>query len=316
MGWIIFSLFTMVVLVAILMLRRAMHDQPNSSLPGRNPAYARRVAGIVGGVMLAIWGVGTLLSSLHSVPTGSVGLIFQFGSIVGQTEEGLQFTAPWQSLSEVSTQVQRKKFDQFVPFSKETQDVSVIVSLNYRVSPGAVQNLYRTVGPKWFDVLIEPRVINFFKEETVKYQSVDIAPNREHLRLDVRKRLTDELKPFSIEVVDLLIDNIDFSATFKASIEGKQVATQDTLKAEQIVIQRRFEANQVIETARGEAEAVRVRAQGQADANKLISASLTAEVIQFQAVQKLGDNVQVAILPAGQGVLIDPTTLLTPPKKP
>lgn len=274
----------------------------------------RFVSTMVMGVAIGLMFISTAISSLHAVPTGSVGLVYQFGSIVGQTGEGLQVIAPWQNLSEVSTQVQRKKFDQFVPFSKETQDVFIIVSLNYRVSPEAIQNLYRTVGPRWFEVLIEPRVVNFFKEETVKYQSVDIAPHRENLRIDVRKRLAEELRPFSIEVVDLLIDNIDFSGPFKKSIEDKQVATQNALRAEQEVNQSRFEANKLIETAKGEAEAVRVRANAQADANKVIGASLSPEVIQFQAVQKLGDNVQIAILPAGQGVLIDPTTLLTPKK--
>ena len=38
-------------------------------------------------------------------------------------------------------------------------------------------------------VLIEPRVAQNFKDETVKYKSVDIAPNREKIRQAVRQRL-------------------------------------------------------------------------------------------------------------------------------
>jgi len=44
----------------------------------------------------------------------------------------------------------------------------------------------------------------------------------------------------------------------------------------------------------------------------LLSESLTAEVIQFQALQKLADNIQIALLPSGQGLIIDPATLLKP----
>jgi hypothetical protein len=34
----------------------------------------------------------------------------------------------------------------------------VRASLNYQVSPKAVQNLFRSVGPDYYHVLIEPRV--------------------------------------------------------------------------------------------------------------------------------------------------------------
>ena len=84
-------------------------------------------------------------------------------------------------------------------------------SLNYQVSPKAVQNLFRTVGPDYYHVLIEPRVTQNFKDETVKYRSVEIAPNRESIRKSVRTKLEKELSPYSIHIVDLLLDNVDFS---------------------------------------------------------------------------------------------------------
>ena len=116
--------------------------------------------------------------------------------------------------------------------------------------------------------------------------------------------------PFSVTVTDLLIDNFDFRVEFKNAIVAKQVATQDALREQEKIKQRKAEADQAIETAKGEAESTKIRAQGQADANRLIGASLTPEVIQFQAVQKLSDKIQIALLPSGQGIIIDPATLL------
>jgi regulator of protease activity HflC (stomatin/prohibitin superfamily) len=229
---------------------------------------------------------------------------------VGQEPEGLQFIMPWQDMRIESVQVQRYRFENITAFSYETQDVFFVATLNYSVSPEAVQMLFRTVGPRWFDRLIEPRVLNFFKEETVKYQTVEVGPNRETIRQAVRTRLAQELAPFSIEINDLLIDNIEFSEAFKAAIEQKQIATQDALREQERVKQRQFEAQQQIELARGEAESIRVRAEGQAEANRLLGQSLTPEVIQFQALQKLGGNVQIALIPSGQGIILDPTTLL------
>lgn len=226
-----------------------------------------------------------------------------------QLSGGLQFIWPWQRVRIANVQVQRHQF-KLDTFSKESQDVFITATLNYQISASAVQQLYRTVGPRYFERLVEGRVNQQFKDETVKYASVDIAPHREAIRKAVRDRLTRELQPFSIGVVDLLIDNIDFSEAFKRSIEEKQIATQQALRAEQIVEQRRFEAQQEIEKAKGEAEATRLRANGQAEANRLLAESLMPEVIQFQALQKLADNVQLALLPSGQGIIIDPATLL------
>lgn len=261
---------------------------------------------ILGGLWLLI----TALATIHQVPAGSVGVVYQFGDIVGQTGAGLQVLPPWQSITEASVQVQRSRFENLTAFSKETQDVTFQMSLNYSVSPDAIQSLYRRVGPGWLNVLVEPRVHNFLKETTVQYESVNIAPHREELRKAVLVRLTEDLKPYSITVHDLLIDNLDFKPEFKHAIELKQIATQDALKAQEVVKQRENEAKQAVAAAQGEADANRIRAQGQADANRLLSASLDDRVIQFQALQKLGDNIQIAIIPSGQGIILDPATLL------
>ena len=137
-----------------------------------------------------------------------------------------------------------------------------------------------------------------------------VGPNREAIRRAVQQRLSNELGPYSIQINDLLIDNIDFRPEFKQAIEQKQIAAQDALREQEKVKQKQFEAEQAVETAKGEANATRERANGQADANRALAASLTPEVIQFQAIQKLGDNIQIALIPSGQGVILDPATLL------
>ena len=43
-----------------------------------------------------------------------------------------------------------------------------------------------------------------------------------------------------------------------------------------------------------------------------LAASLTPMLVQFQAMQRLADNLQIALIPAGEGVIIDPTSLLGP----
>jgi prohibitin 2 len=265
-------------------------------------------------VVLGLMAFSTVFASVHQVPAGHTGVVYEFGGIKGQVGEGLQFVAPWRDVLLANTQVQRRVFDKLNAFSEESQDVFVRASLNVRVSPQTIQELYRTVGPNFFNVLVESRVIQNFKDETVKYKSVEIAPNRENIRKAVRERLERELSPFSIEVVDLLLDNIDFNPEFKKAIEDKQIATQRALEEQQKIEGERHKAQQAIERAKGEGSAILFRAEKEAEANRKLAASLTSELVRYAMVQKLSDKIQVMMLPSGQNFILDSDTLRGTPK--
>ena len=320
MPWFISVAFAVIICGVAFLIGRAMRREAEPGSPEADRGLIVTVAAII---VFVLWvGAHTALTALKPIEAGSVGVVYQFGEIVGQKGEGLQFIAPWQELRTESIKVQRKRFDNVSGFSRETQDVIVSTTLNYRVDPAAVQNLYRTVGPNWFDTLVEPRINQYFKAETVKYNTVDIAPNREQIRLDVQEKLDADLRQFSITVEDLLIDNIDFTTEFKQSIEEKQIAAQNALREQERISQRQAEAQQGIESAKGEAEqererargaadAIRIRAEAQAEANRLLDASLSQQVIQYLAVDKLTDDLDLALLPSGQGIIIDPAMLLS-----
>lgn len=240
----------------------------------------------------------TVVRSFHSVPAGHVGVVYQFNDIVDQTEAGLVTTLPWQSLRQANVQVQRAHFPELNSFSQETQDVFMDATVNYRVDPKDIQDLYTEVGPDYFEKLVPTRVNQLFKDETVKYTAVQIAPNREQIRRNVAERLRTELARFSIFIEDLLIDNIRFSPEFTKAIENKQIATQDAQTARNRVEQARQEAQQLIEKAQGEAAAYRLRQR-----------NLTPLLVQQNAIDKLNPNVELIILPSGSNFLL-PSELL------
>jgi regulator of protease activity HflC (stomatin/prohibitin superfamily) len=260
-------------------------------------------------VVIGGWGA---FRSFHSVNAGHVLVVRQFGEIVGQRGDGFQTIAPWQNAEEVSVQVESQRFQMDdrgtaegaiasgPAISEETQPVYAVVTLNYRVSDKAVQELFTDVGSTYFDKVVAPRVFQVFKNETVKFKSVAVAPNREQIRQAVQLELDRQLQSFSIDVVDFLINDLDFPQEFTQAIERKQVATQDALAARQKVEQSKAEAQQEIERARGQAKAQRLRAS-----------SLTDRNLQFEALQILKEAPpQIVFLPAGQGNLLDPSTFL------
>lgn len=252
------------------------------------------------------------VSSCHQVPAGYSGIVYEFGGIIGQRGEGLQWTAPWQSMTEASVRVQGHVFQKLDSFSIETQDVFVTATLNVQVSPKDIQNLYRDVGPTYFEVLVRPRVLQAFKDETVKYRSVEIAPNRETIRQAVRARLSRELAAHSIKVEDLLIDNIDFRKEFKDAIEAKQIATQRALEEEQKIVAERHRAQQAREVAEGQGDARLTVAKKEAEANLVLAKSITPELTAYLTVLKLAPNIHVMMIPSGQPLILGGDVLRKP----
>lgn len=249
--------------------------------------------------------IATIASSASSVPAGHVGLVRGFGAIVGQRGEGLQWVAPWQNLEPASVQTRGHKFEKMTSFSSETQSITVTATINVSVLPAGIQALYREVGDKYFDVLIQPRVFQAFKDETVKYSSIDIAPKREEIRAAVREKLKAEMEAHSILVQDLLIDDISFGDKFEAAIEEKQTQSQLALAEKEKVSSERSKADQQLEHARGEAGAILINADKQAEANKKLSESLSPAFLQYLAITKLSPNVSVMMVPPSQGLLFD-----------
>lgn len=245
---------------------------------------------IIGVVLFAGW---TAVQSFHSVRAGHVGLVYSFGNIVDQTGAGLVTTMPWQNLTEASVQTERAHFDDLEAFSSDTQDVHVSATVNWHVDDANIQQLYREVGPGFFDKLVPTRVNQLFKDETVKYTAVRIAPERETIRKNVLGSLKKELAPYSITIEDFLIDNIKFSPAFTAAIEDKVVATQEA----QAAFNR-------IKKAENNASALIKEARGIKRSNQLKKQSLTKLLVQQAAIDKLNPLVKVIILPSGSNFLL------------
>jgi regulator of protease activity HflC (stomatin/prohibitin superfamily) len=296
-------------------------DEPSAVVePAPAPKYGPyKTHGRIGAaVCLGLWLLVTAAMSVETVEAGEVGVVRQFGEITSQIDEGVNFIAPWQSVDMVNVRTQRHTFgtveDPITAASSETQDVYVIATINYGVSEGNVQELIREVGSNWFDILVPTRVNQYIKQETAKYPTAEIIPNRETIRQAVLTRLQGDLgENYSITVSDFLIDNISFSTEYLQAIEDKQVATEQAQAAANRTAIVSAEAEQARVRAQGAADAVEIAAQGQADANALIDESLTPELLQWQAIQELNDNVDIMLVPSDQGLILNLPTPTTAP---
>ena len=283
MAWVIISIIVTVLAAFAVINGVGLRKQ------GKLDEGTMWIAGALVAWLVIVFGWGAT-RTFHEVPAGHVGVVYQFGGITGQVSDGFQTTWPWQSIREASIQIQRATYELGqgnAAFSQESQDVFAAATINYQVLPSAIQSLYREVGPDYEHVLIEQRVFQTFKEETVKFKAVDVAPNREVIRQRVRGRLTQQLEPYSIRVVDFQLGNLDFDPEFKVAVRNKVIAKQKAQQALNEVQQAKYEAEKVLAAA-----------DGQARANLRLSHSLTPELVRYTLVQKLGPNLQVIAVPS------------------
>jgi regulator of protease activity HflC (stomatin/prohibitin superfamily) len=271
----------------------------------RNPGEGQpKVAwwGIAASVCSAIvWVLASAAMSVHTVGQREVAIVYNFsGTISGKKDAGVVTTMPWQHIKKENIGIQHDEWqfdEKNAAVSIDQQKITSVISVNYQIDPEKVVDLYKRVGASWKTIIIDARVPQVFKETTATYATPDLTRKREQLRIDTKNRLTKELEPYDIKVVDVFVRNLGFSQTYTDAIERKQKQAQDAQTAQAKVAQVEAEARQKVATAEGAAKANVALARGEATANRLRQKSLTKLLVQQQAIEKLNPNVQVIVCP-------------------
>jgi regulator of protease activity HflC (stomatin/prohibitin superfamily) len=129
---------------------------------------------------------------------------------------------------------------------------------------------------------------------------------RTELSRIIRELMVEDMIQYGIQVIDVNIENIDFTDTFTDAVEAKQVAQQKKLttqteqeaaiivaqaEAERKVIAAKAEAETAKIAADAEAYTVEVRANAEAEANLAIAASITDALIEYNKVNQWNGTV-------------------------
>lgn len=324
MVWIVFAV--LIALLGTLSLVLVIANGRNKTQPnGSNPTDGAEASVAFFGAMAVIGLVFIVITAVtvyNKVPENHVGIVYGIGGeIVDQIPEGVNIVAPWKSVKTETLQVKLYAPEEaFTAGSKEDLAISAVVALNYRVDAANVQELWSNVGPNWFDILVPQRFEDTLKQEFKKYAVLDITANRQAIVDGTTKRLQKLLDPFSITIVNLSITDIDFTPQVNASITDKQVAEQRALternlialeeaQKERAIIRAEGDKAVAVLLAEGQADTTRIEAQGIADANRLVGNSINPQLLQWEAIKAMR-TLDMVLLPAGEGLIIDPSTLL------
>ena len=213
----------------------------------------KKIAAIVltGAAALAALAVGA--SAVKIVPAGHTGVQVHLGSVSEEVlSEGMHFVAPF--VTQVVNMDNRvlKSEANSTSASKDLQNVSSTIAVNYRLQQDSAASVFRNIGRNYEEVI---------KAVTAQFTAEELVTERQKVSDLMKENLSEKISPYGITVELFNIISFDFSEEFNAAIEAKQTAQQNALKAEQDLRRVEIEAQQEIEKAKAEAESYRLKNQ-------------------------------------------------------
>ena len=203
-------------------------------------------------------------------------MVLKFGAVSDRVmDEGLRFKIPFYE-SVVLMNVQVKKHEVTASgASKDLQEVTSQIALNYHVAPTEVNKIYQQIGVDFSDRIIDPSIHEAIKSVTAKYTAVELITNRHVVTNEITDVIRARLAPYHIYVDQVSTKDFDFSEKFKAAIEAKQEAEQLAQKATRDLDRIKTEAEQLVATSRATAQSFQLQSQ-----------TLTPQMIQMEWIKK------------------------------
>lgn len=222
--------------------------------------------------------ISFFLTGCSIVGPGERGVRISFGSAADDSlAPGIY---PWfpvvYGMTTLDTRVQKSETETSAA-SKDMQEITTRVAINWSLDPNEVAKVYKTVGAEdaVLTNVISPAVSEVLKAVTATKAAEEILTHRIELKTEIDTMLKGRLAKYGVSVNDVSIVNLSFSRDFTHAIELKQIAEQQAKQASYLAQKATQDARAAVETAKGQAEAQR-----------LLKSTITTELLQKAAIEK------------------------------
>lgn len=253
-----------------------------------------RIGAVIRDVLLAITAFILLIIvwPFNSVPTGSRGVITQFGKIVGIEPEGLVILPPWRKLSLFSIRAEAANVENAEGSTSDTQPVHVSLTVRYSIFPDRVSEVFEKYSHNGdLSSYVQTSTAEVFKAVTARYTAPDLIAQRSRVSSDINTLLVAKLEKYGAQVINIDMRNFAFQDSYMKAINSKVEQEQLRLAAENKLKTVESEQKQKVAIAEAEASAVRATADGEAYARVKV-ATAEAEALKVQA-SAISANAQV-----------------------
>lgn len=268
-------------------------------------------------VAAAILGLLTAVRTcFYTQDAGDVVVLKNFGgNIAGSTSEtGIHLRAPWQSTIVYDI---RNNVISFVADGTEdytggsatgkqvtVNDASgvaadVDIQVNYSLDPSKAIDIYKDYGSQENFVrsiaAVDARSVP--REISGQFDTITLLTDRGQFTDAIEKELSERWEKYGLIIEQVSVQEIRYPESVTSKYAEAQQALIDKEKAQ----------NEQ-ETAKVEAETKKIEAQGEADANKILTESLTSEVLQqryIDALNEIGKNGNLIITDGSTDALLN-----------
>lgn len=248
--------------------------------------------------------VGVVLCT-ERVHTGYVGVVYSAKGVEQQTiSQGWHFMSPLKHVSEFPITQQRVVFsnspsdygakehaDWHIDAPANGGTIAINLTVNYNFLPEHVIELYTKFGGMDGESLMESKIQNdiiaYVKEVTPQFSVMQIySDDRAGVNTAITNYLNEKLTAeYGINVSSALIVDAQPDDTLMQKIRAKEQAKQDAEIAELNKQTALAQAETDKVKAQAEADVKMIEAQAEADANKVLSESITPELIQMKEAE-------------------------------
>lgn len=317
---IITGIIGIVGLVASIALSKDIKNNPSTATDNYGRAKsderkpARLIARIGAGVGLLAAGLLLMGSMLFTQGVGEAKVIINLdGTIAGEKlDPGFGVKAPWQNVEDFDLFAQEVLFAgatgnapsysggevsgaEVTASVKNGAQAFIDISVVYSVDAESATEIYKEYRSqeRFTRQVVLPSILSALRDVPSAYTPVEFRGEQRGAATDqLLAKMNDKLGKYGVEVSNVNLQDIRFTEQVEESIKAVEVAQQ---KEEQA--QAELRATEV------SAQAQIVEATAAAEANRLLTQSLTPEVLQNKYLDKLGKGT-IYVVPEGSTPLI------------
>ena len=260
---------------------------------------------IISGVVAAVIALIIVITCVVRVPVGYVGVVYSANGAEQTTlSQGWHFTSPMKHVADFPISQQQ------IVFSNDPEDygvkehadwhidapasggmVGINLTVNYNFLPDRVVELYTKFGGIDGESLVASKIqnsiISYVKDVTPRFTVMDIYSDK---KSEVNSAITEYLNEkltseYGINVPSALVIDVDLDDALKDKIRAKEQAKQDAEIAELNKQTALAQAETDKVKAQAEADIKVIEAQAEAESNRIISESITDNLIKMKEAE-------------------------------
>lgn len=260
---------------------------------------------IISGVVAAVIALIIIITCVVRVPVGYVGVVYSANGAEQTTlSQGWHFTSPMKHVANFPISQQQ------IVFSNDPEDygvkehadwhidapasggmVGINLTVNYNFLPDRVVELYTKFGGIDGESLVASKIqnsiISYVKDVTPRFTVMDIYSDK---KSEVNSAITEYLNEkltseYGINVSSALVIDVDLDDALKDKIRAKEQAKQDAEIAELNKQTALAQAETDKVKAQAEADIKVIEAQAEAESNRIISESITDNLIKMKEAE-------------------------------